>query len=160
MGCNRPVATRCLTASRVYSRATSWKKAMTPCWTAARFHALLARFDGVKGAMTPLTPSLAHEPPWRLALAQDLAWDVLLRARFVRLVRAHASLDPARAHRVGQAVGHDRAQDRERRDLEDELALAHGGLQDEEGEQHRRDALWTEPGDERLLWTREAAADQ
>ena len=59
--------------------------------------------------------------------------------------------DPARPDGVRQAVRQDRGEDHERRDVEHERAVGRRRVEDEQREQHRRDALRPEPGDERLL---------
>ncbi len=62
---------------------------------------------------------------------------------------------PAGADRVGEAVGDDRGDDRDRGDVEDQVPVADVGLEHEEGEEHRGDALGAEPGHEQLLRLRD-----
>src|SRR3954471_1802609 len=58
------------------------------------------------------------------------------------------ALQPAGADGVGQPVHDDRGDYRERGDLEDQLAVRHVRVEDEQGEKHRGKSLRAEPGDE------------
>ena len=78
-----------------------------------------------------------------------------LHAAGVALATADAAGHPAGADGVGEAVGDDRADDRDRGDVEDQARRAPTSrLEHEEGEEHRGDALRPEPGHEQLLRAR------
>ena len=83
------------------------------------------------------------------------------RSAAIRLTgtsHAFSGLHPRSIHRrpdrVGQPVRDDRGEDHERGDVEDERSMRHGAVEHQQREQHRRDPLGPEPGDERLVGPR------
>src|SRR5215207_4801826 len=126
-----------------------------PC-AAANASARCAERDPTATSSAPGTctksPATAAAMPPVAAMPQRMAMPAALprRRRSANPARtlARARLDPGHARVVGEPVREDRAQDDERREVEDPPAVGDARGEDEQREGHRGHALGAEPGHE------------